>query len=95
MNCNKNEGGRTNIIKVRFVRNEEPQGREYTYYATTEVAVGDTIALESKGCKSKGIVTQVNVPEEEIAPFKDKAKSIIGLWIEEIETVEKVDLDEI
>lgn len=27
---------------------------------------------------AKGIVTQVNVPEEEIAPFKDRAKSIIG-----------------
>ena len=45
---------KTNIIKLRFIRNGQPQGI------------------------AKGIVTQVNVPEEEIAPFKDRAKSIIG-----------------
>lgn len=69
---------KTNIIKLRFPRGGEPQGREYTYFTPTEVAVGDTVALEAREGIAKGIVTQVDVPEEEIAPFKDKAKTIIG-----------------
>lgn len=68
----------TNIIKVRFMRDDQPQGREYTYYTPEEVAIGDTVEMESRYGIAKGIVTQINVPEEEIAPFKDRAKSIIG-----------------
>lgn len=41
-------------------------------------AVGDIVEIEAREGIAKGIVTQVNVPEEEIAPFKDRAKSIIG-----------------
>ena len=69
---------KTNIIKLRFLRNGEPAGREYTYYTNTEVAAGDIVELEAREGTAKGIVTQVNVPEAEIAPFKDRAKTIIG-----------------
>lgn len=69
---------KTNIIKLRFIRNGQPQGREYTYYTPTEVEVGDIVELEAREGIAKGMVTQVNVPEEEIAPFKDRAKTIIG-----------------
>jgi uncharacterized Zn finger protein len=69
---------KTNIIKLRFIRNGEPQGREYTYYTPTEVEVGDIVELEAREGIAKGIVTKINVPEEEIAPFKDRAKAIIG-----------------
>jgi len=80
------EGGRdmqensiaTNIIKLRFIRNGQPQGREYTYYTPVEVEVGDTVEMEAREGIAKGTVTQINVPEEEIAPFKDRAKTIIG-----------------
>ncbi len=68
----------TNIIKLRFIRNGEPSGREYTYYTPVEVAVGATVEMEAREGIAKGMVTQVNVPEEEIAPFKDRAKTIIG-----------------
>lgn len=68
----------TNIIKLRFIGYGEPQGRPYTYYTPEVVNVGDTVELESRNGIAKGIVTQVDVPEEEIAPFKDKAKTIIG-----------------
>lgn len=69
---------KTNIIKLRFIRNGQPQGREYTYYTPVEVGEGDIVEIEAREGIAKGIVTQVNVPEEEIAPFKDRAKSIIG-----------------
>ena len=82
----RKEGGRniqensvtTNIIKVRFLRGGAPSGRDYTYYTPVEVAIGDTVEMEAREGVAKGIVTQINVPEEEIAPFKDKAKTIIG-----------------
>lgn len=64
----------TNIIKLQFLKNGEPQGREYTYYAPEGIEVGDTVAIEI----TKGIITQVNVAKSEIEPFKDKAKTIIG-----------------
>ena len=34
---------------------------------------------------AKGIVTEIDVPEEEVAAFADKVKSIVGL-VEESET---------
>lgn len=69
---------KTNIIKVIFLRGGHPQGRAYTYYTPEEVEVNDTVELMSAQGKVQGVVVQINVPEAEIEPFKDKAKSIIG-----------------
>ncbi len=68
----------TNVIKVKFLRNGQPSGRAYTYYTPEAVAVDDIVELESRDGIAKGVVTQVNVPEEEILVFGDGAKSIIG-----------------
>lgn len=68
----------TNVIKVKFLRNGQPSGRAYTYYTPEEVAVGDIVELNSRDGIAKGVVVQVDVPEEEILVFGDGAKSIIG-----------------
>lgn len=68
----------TNIIKIKFIKGGEPSGREYTYFTPEDVAVGDKVDVEQRGGTAHGIVTQVDVPESEIAAFADKAKSIIG-----------------
>ena len=68
----------TNIIKLKFLRYGEPAGREYTYFTPEPVKVDDLIELEGKQGIVQGVVTAINVPEEEIAPFKDRAKTIIG-----------------
>jgi len=81
----------TNIIKVKFLKDGEPSGREYTYFTPYEAEVGDTVDIEQRGAVAHGIVTQVNVPEEEIAAFADKAKYIIGKTV--VLTVEDI-LDE-
>lgn len=39
---------KTNIIKLRFIRNGQPQGREYTYYTPVEVAVSDIVEIEAR-----------------------------------------------
>lgn len=68
----------TNVIKVKFLRNGQPSGRAYTYYTPEEVAVGDIVELDSRSGIAQGVVTQIDVPEEEILVFGDGAKAIIG-----------------
>ena len=62
-------------IKVKFLKNGEPHGREYTYKATFPVEVGQEVILLGGG---NGVVTEINVPEEEVERFKDKIKEIEG-----------------
>lgn len=66
----------TNIIKLRFLHDGSPTGREYTYFTPAPVSVGDTVAIDDH---KKGIITAVDVPEEEIAAFRDRAKTIVGI----------------
>lgn len=60
-------------IKVKFLKNGEPHGREYTYKATSPVCVGQEVILPGGG---NGVVTEINVPEKEVERFKDKIKEI-------------------
>ena len=68
----------TNIIKVKFFKGSLPVGREYTYFTQEPVDVGDVVDIETNHGKARAMVSQVDVSEAEIAPFKDRAKSIIG-----------------
>ena len=34
-----------NLVKLRFLRGGEPQGREYTYISKEKVEVGDTVIV--------------------------------------------------
>ncbi|ENZ44529.1 hypothetical protein HMPREF1085_02353 [Enterocloster bolteae 90A9] len=70
------------LIKVQFLKEDKPSGREYTYRSDVPVKVGDKVQINSS---AKGIVTEIDVPEEEVAAFADKVKSIVGL-VEESET---------
>nr|WP_304052515.1 hypothetical protein [Enterocloster clostridioformis] len=63
------------LIKVKFLKGNKPSGREYTYRSNVPVKVGDKVQINSS---AKGIVTEVDVPEEEVAAFADKVKSIAG-----------------
>lgn len=74
------------LIKVKFLRNGQPYGRDYTYRSEISVEVGDHVELPSGG---DGIVTAVNVPELEVAAYADKVKKIIGLAKEEPEAEPK------
>ena len=60
-------------IKVKFLKNGEPHGREYTYKATFPVEVGQEVILLGGG---NGVVTEINVPEKDVESFKDKIKEI-------------------
>lgn len=63
----------TNVIRIRFL-----DRREYTYFSPEEVMPGDVVDIATNEGVKKGIVTAINVPEDEIARFGIRAKSIIG-----------------
>lgn len=60
-------------VKVKFIKNGEPRGREYTYKSTFPVRVGQEVILTGGG---NGVVTEINVPKEEVERFKDRIKEI-------------------
>jgi len=70
----------TNIIKLRFLHDGAPRGREYTYFTPVPVVIGNTVDIDGH---KEGIVTAIDVPEEEIAAFRDRAKTIVGIYEEE------------
>lgn len=64
------------LIKLQFLKNGEGQGKEYTYITKDEdLKVGDIVQVQEP---PMGVITQVDVPEEEVASFKDKLKTIVG-----------------
>jgi hypothetical protein len=80
-----------NIIKVKFLRDGQPSGKSYTYFSENPVAVDDKVQINSS---SLGIVTEVNVPEEEIADYRDKCKFIHGLYQESVTEPEEEEVIE-
>ena len=60
-------------VKVKFIKNGEPRGREYTYKSTFPVRVGHEVLLPGGG---NGVVTEINVPDGSVAAFADKVKEI-------------------
>lgn len=82
-----------NLVKLKFLRNGEPSGKEYSYISKEDLSVGDTVivreAEEGKDAP-KGIVTAVNVPESEVESFKDRLKEIVGKVCTSCETCENL-----
>ncbi|XBX05140.1 hypothetical protein QMP26_32595 [Enterocloster clostridioformis] len=68
------------LIKVQFLKGDKPSGRAYTYRSDVPVEIGDKVQINRS---VKGIVTEVDVPEEEVAAFADKVKSIVGIEAED------------
>ncbi len=73
------------LIKVKFFRFGMPAGRDYTYWSAIDVKAGDIVELphpvpQPEGTPyNKGMVTQIDVPEDEIETFRNKVKTIIGI----------------
>lgn len=60
------------IIKARYLKNSEIIGREYAFHTDILMKPGDTVEVG----KAQAVVTKVNIPEEDILPFRDKLKKI-------------------
>ena len=67
-----------NLVKVQYLNGETGEfgGREYTYFSEDRLKVGDIVAVPAKDGISKSRVSAIDVPESEIAHFRDKVKAI-------------------
>ena len=66
------------IVKVQYYSETtgEASDREYTYYSENPLKVGDIVLVPVRGRATKAKVSAIDVPEAEIASFKDKVKII-------------------
>ena len=67
------------LIKLKFLKDGVPFGREYTYYSIEDVEVNDTVTITDN---TLGVVMATHVPDEEIESFRDRVKTIDGLYDE-------------
>lgn len=59
-------------IKAKYLKNDVPAGRAYTFESEDEVNVGDKLSAGNAAV----VVTEVAISEEEVAPYKDKIKKV-------------------
>lgn len=60
------------VIKARYLKNDLPTGKEYTFGIKELVKLGDIVKVGN----AKAVVTEVNVSCEEVESFKDKMKIV-------------------
>lgn len=59
-------------VKAKYLKNDIPAGKAYTFEADVPVKIGDKISVG----KAQAVVEVVNVPEEEVAGYKDEIKKV-------------------
>lgn len=59
-------------IKAKYLKNDIPAGKAYTFEADIPVKIGDKVSIG----KAQAVVEVVNVPEEEVSGYKDKIKKV-------------------
>lgn len=58
------------LIRARYLKNDLPSGKKYTFGSNELVKPGDVVKVGN----AKAVVTDVNVPDEEVESFRDKLK---------------------
>lgn len=59
-------------IKAKYLKNDIPAGKAYTFETDVPVKIGDKVSIG----KAQAIVEVVNVPEDEVAGYKEKIKKV-------------------
>ena len=59
-------------IKAKYLKNDIPAGKAYTFEADVPVKIGDKISVG----KAQAVVEVVNVPEDVVAGYKEKIKKV-------------------
>jgi hypothetical protein len=70
---------KTNTVKVKFYSEAKSDyaGRDYAYFVTHPVDLGDILLAPVAGGRTvRAQVVEINVPDNEIAPYIDKIKEI-------------------
>lgn len=71
------------------------EGREYSYFTKLNVEVGDIVICPTKYGASVGIVSKLNIPEEEIEPIKKFMKEILVKYNKESYLNGKLEIEEV
>jgi len=66
------------IVKVKYVQSSftDLSPREYSYFSAEMLEINDIVIVPVRDTTGRAVVTAVDVPESEIAAFKDKVKII-------------------
>ena len=59
-------------IKAKYLKKDIPAGKAYTFETDVPVKIGDKISIG----KAQAVVEVVNVPEDEVAGYKDEIKKV-------------------
>ena len=59
-------------IKAKYLKNDIPSGKAYTFETDVPVKIGDKVSIG----KAQAIVEVVNVQEDEVAGYKEKIKKV-------------------
>ena len=82
------------IIKVQYLDGAgEYSGREYSYFSEIDFEVGEEIIVPARHSTSLARVSQINVPEDEVAAFADRMKTVTERKTLEA-AVDNVDVDD-
>lgn len=70
----------TDIVTVQYLSSFDGtfRGREYSYFASCKLDVGDIVRVPTKFGTSIARVSRINVPAREIERFKNAVKTILG-----------------
>lgn len=66
------------LVKIRYYSTStgEASGQEYTYFSENRLNVGDVVRVPVRNREATGVVTEVDVPEAEVAEYSDLIKTI-------------------
>lgn len=59
-------------VKAKYLKNDIPAGKAYTFETDVPVKIGDKVSIG----KAQTIVEVVNVQEDEVAGYKEKIKKV-------------------
>lgn len=59
-------------VKAKYLKNDIPAGKAYTFKTDVPVKIGDKISIG----KAQAVVEVVNVQEDEVAGYKEKIKKV-------------------
>lgn len=74
------------IVEVKFYREKAQAyvGRGYSYDTDLPLKIGDRVVVSASGGKNRAIITEVNVPEENINPDYFPLKKITEYDVPEV-----------
>ena len=64
------------IVKVKYLKDGQPSGREYSYFTEDILQVGDIVTAPTFTGDKKAQVSAVNIPESEIESFRAAVRTI-------------------